>query len=77
MSRKKQWQELTRRDVNKDAARDVVVLLLEDGRLLCWGCGMTELADVDMLEGVLHKFMCRALCRCLAMGVLVLLVMKW
>jgi len=38
---------------------------------------VTKLADTDALAEVLHKFICRALCRSVAMGALDSLATRW
>jgi len=58
-------------------ARDIVVLSLENGQLLCWGCDVAGLADAGTLAGVSKEFMCRASCKHLDITALVPLVTRW
>jgi len=40
----------------RHSAKDAVSLSLEDGQLLCWGCGVTALAKADALAGGTHEY---------------------
>jgi len=65
------------RGVTKGMARNMAMLSLENGWLLCWGYDVAGLVDADTLAGVYEEFMCIASCKHFAITALVPLVTRW